>query len=282
MRPTGLQHFARFGYAARGVVYLLVGGLAFLAALGRGGDTTDSKGALVTLLSQPFGAVLLGVVALGLFCFAAWRIVQSLTDADNLGTKPKALFRRVGFIVSSIINVGLALSAARIALGSVAASGSDDRSTQDWTAYLMSMPFGQWLVAAVGLTIAGVGIAMSVKAWKAGFEDHLSIDAPTRRWVRPVGRAGYFARSLTFLIIGGFLVMAALHARSGEAQGLGGALQTLQSQPYGWILLTVTGAGLFSFGLFQLVVARYRRINTPDVSQMTDALSGKASNLLST
>lgn len=266
MRQSKLQHFARLGYAARGVVYLLVGGMAFLAALGRGGDTTDSKGALITLLSQPFGAMLLGAVALGLFCFAAWRLAQSFTDADILGTKPTALLRRAGFLVSAFVNAGLALSALQIAIGNVAPSGSEDKATQDWTAYLMSMPFGQWLVGAVGLTIAGVGIGMIGKAWKASFEKHLLIDAETRRWVRPVGRAGYMARSLTFLIIGQFLCMAALHAHAGEAQGLGGALQTLQEQPYGWIILTVTGAGLFAFGFFQLVVARYRRINVPDIS----------------
>ena len=97
-RPSAgkIAWLARSGYAARGVVYLIVGGLAVLAALGGGGQTTDSKGALLTILQQPFGNVLLGLVALGLVGYAIWRLVQALMDTDHHGTDAKGLAIRGG------------------------------------------------------------------------------------------------------------------------------------------------------------------------------------------
>ncbi|HEY8580603.1 MAG TPA: DUF1206 domain-containing protein, partial [Beijerinckiaceae bacterium] len=134
---------------------------------------------------------------------------------------------------------------------------------RDWTAWLLSMPFGRWLVAIVGVTVALVGLAVARRAWKADFEDPLDIDEDVRRWARPMGQAGFFARAVVFLIVGGFLAVAAWHANPQEAKGLSGALRTLQEQPYGWVLLGATAAGLFLFGAFQFVVARYRRIDVP-------------------
>ena len=99
-----VEVLARIGYAARGLVYILVGWLAVLAALGRAARAPDSKTALSTILTQPFGAVLLGLVAAGLVCFALWRCAQALIDADHLGTTAKGLIRRAAFAVSAIIN----------------------------------------------------------------------------------------------------------------------------------------------------------------------------------
>ena len=78
------------------------------------------------------------------------------------------------------------------------------------------------------------------------------------------------------MIVGGFLVLAAIHANASEAKGLAGALRTLQQQPYGWVLLGVTALGLFAFGAFQLVVAYYRRIDAPNPSEIAREAQTKA------
>jgi hypothetical protein len=261
---------ARFGYAARGVVYCLVGGLALQAALGSGGQTGGSRSALATLPSQPFGRIILGFIALGLIGFAGWRIVEGLTDADNRGKSPKALAVRAAHVISGFIYGGLALAAVGMALGR-SSGGSEDQAAQGWTGWRMSQPLGQWLVGLVGVAVAGTGIAFAVRAWRAQVTDKLALDPSARNWAIPLGRLGFAARGLVFVLIGGFLLVAALHSNSSEVKGLGGALESLQSQPYGWALLAVTAGGLFAFGVFGLVQARYRRIDAPDPSRMKAA-----------
>jgi hypothetical protein len=276
MQDRAANRMARLGYAARGVVYVLVGALAFMAALGSGGRTTDTKGALATLVWQPFGSALLAGVALGLFCFAAWRLAQSVLDADQLGTEWKAIIRRAGFAVSAVANAGLGLYAAGLALGTAARARDGESSARDWTAQLLSAPFGQLLVGAVGLIVLGTGIAIAIKGWKGNVEENLRLTPTTRAWVVPLGRFGYLARGLVFVIIGGFLLLAAVHADAGEAHGLGGALMELRKQPYGWSLLGVSALGLFAFGAFEFVVAGYRRIAVPEVGATVTAVKRQA------
>ncbi|HEY0568171.1 MAG TPA: DUF1206 domain-containing protein [Xanthobacteraceae bacterium] len=251
---------ARIGYAARGVVYLVVGSFAVLAAMGSGGRATDGKGALHAILAAPFGKVLLGIVALGLLGFAVWRVLQAAFDADRLGREPKALLRRIIYAGSAAVHVGLAYSATRLILG-LGESRNDNRAAQDWTAMLLAEPFGRWLVAGVGAAVAAGGVAMAVRGWGGDVERRLSLDSQTRNWVVPFGRFGLMARGAVFVLAGWFLMSAALHADAGEARGLGGALRSLQQQPYGWALLGITALGLFAFGAFQLASAVYRRID---------------------
>src|SRR3954465_260589 len=114
--PT-TERLARLGYAARGIVYVIVGFLALLAALGPGGATTDSKGALQSLIAKPFGTLLLARVAIGLVFFAGWRILQAFWDADHHGREPKGLIRRAGFAGGALVNLALALWAVQILIG---------------------------------------------------------------------------------------------------------------------------------------------------------------------
>lgn len=260
-----VEVLARIGYAARGLVYTIVGWLAVLAALGRAARAPDSRTALSAILTQSFGAVLLGLVAAGLVCFAIWRIAQAAFDADRLGTTAKGLVRRAGFAVSAIINAGLAFSAVQMIMRTSAAGGGDS-AARDWTAYLLSFPFGQILVGVVGVVVFGAGGANAWKSYKGCVMDRVTADGQVEPWLVRLGRAGYLARGLVFALIGGFFISAAYQASASEVQGLAGALWTLQEQPYGWALLLVTTLGLFAFGAFQIALARYRRINPPGVT----------------
>ncbi len=258
-RP-GIVWLGRLGYAAKGVVYALVGILAAQAALGRGGATTDTEGALERILQAPFGRVLLGITALGLLGHAIWRFTQAAMDTENKGTDAKGVVTRAAYTVIGLIYAGLALSALRFARGS---GGDDGDETQGRTAWLLGQPFGRWLVALVGLTVVAVGLFQLYRAYRAEFREHLRLSemsASQARWVTAIGRLGYAARGIVFGIIGGFLIVAGLQSEPEAARGLGGALDTLARQSQGKWLLGIVAAGLIAYGSFMLVQARYRRM----------------------
>lgn len=268
-----VEVMARLGHASRGAVYCLIGGLAMLAAIGSGGRTGGSGGALRSLLGQPFGRVLLVMVAVGFAFFALWRFVEAITDADRRGNGWKGLAIRGAHVIGGVIAISLAVSALGLALGWGGKGGSDDRSARDWTAWLMAQPFGPWLVGIVALGVVGAGVAFLVKAWRGRVTEHLVCSRDVARWAVPAGRLGFGARGIVFLIMGGFLGAAAVQSRAAQAKGLGGALEALEAQPFGWVLLAVTAAGLFAFGVFSFIEALYRRIDAPDLDGAKDAIA---------
>jgi uncharacterized membrane protein YidH (DUF202 family) len=254
----------RLGYAAKGVVYGLVGVLALLAALGRGGQTTDTRGVLQTIVDAPSGRLLLAVVTLGLFGHALWRFVQAARDTENKGTDARGIAARVAYAAIGVVYVGLALAAARLVLGTGGGNQSSDQSTQDWTARLLGQPFGRLLVGLAGLIVIGIGGYQFYRAYKAEFREKLKLhemSAAEQTWTTRVGRGGFAARGVVFVIIGGFLLVAALRDQSEQARGLGGALDTLVAQQtYGPWLLGIVALGLVAYGVFMVVQARYRRM----------------------
>jgi hypothetical protein len=143
--------------------------------------------------------------------------------------------------------------------------GDDDRGIEKWTAWLMSFPAGAWLVGAAGVFIIGYGAHQLYKAWTTDLDDQLSLGrmGPTAaRWTVRFSRFGMAARGVVFGIMGTFLVIAAFRSDPGEAKGVGGALHALQQQPYGPVLLAVVALGLIAYGAYELIRARYRRIET--------------------
>ena len=252
---------ARVGYTAKGVVYVVVGGLAVRAAVGWGGRATDTRGALQTLGRQPtFGTFLLALVCVGLAAYVFWRFAQALLDLDRKGDDAKGLAVRAGFLGSGIAYAGLAFTAAQMAAG--AAGGGRDQ-VRLWTARALADPDRWWLVAAVGAGVAGAGLYQFYKAHSNKFERRLALSRLStdgRRWVRRVGRVGLVARGVTFGVIGWFLIRAGMHVNPGEARGLGGALRALRQADYGPWLLGSVGVGLVAYGLFSIVEGRFRRI----------------------
>ena len=256
-----VERLARLGYGAKGVVYIVVGWLALMAALGLGGRKTGANGALLTIAQQPLGKVLLSVVALGLAGYALWRIVQGVVDPEHKGTDAKGLAKRFAYVLSGIAYVGLALTAVEILR--VAGRADSGGSTQDVTARLMALPFGRWLVAAAGAVIIGIGLNTLYVAWTEKFREKLKwaqMNPQEQTWALRIGKLGLTARAVVFGVIGAFLIQAGLQADPGEARGLDGALKVLAQQSHGRWILGAVAAGLVAFGVYSFVEARYRRV----------------------
>lgn len=254
---------ARLGFAANGAVYVLVGLLALQAAASAGGETTDKRGALQSIADWPGGTFILALLALGLVGYGAWRIVEAATDAEGHGRDAKGLAVRAAHGAYGVIYALLALAAARLAMGNSSGGGSAS-GTESWTARLLALPAGKWLVIAAGLAIVAFGVGQLVRAAKADVTKRLDLhdlDAGQREWVVRLGRLGHAARGVVFGIVGWFLVRAAMQHDAEQAGGLGDALSALQAAPYGKWLLGVVALGLVAYGLFNIVRARYRTID---------------------
>jgi hypothetical protein len=251
----------RLGYACRGIVHILIGVLAARAAMGPGGKTTDGRGALATMVGQPLGSLLLLLIASGLAGYALCRIIEALVDPDRKGSDLKGIGKRFKHAFSGFVYAGLALAAVKMIVG--AAQKGGERSVDEWTAWLIKQPFGQWLVAAAGVVVIGIGLAGLYVAWKAPFRKTLHLHRMSELqqcWAILAGRIGFAARGLVFGLIGLFLIQAALDREPGEARGLGGAMSALEQEPSGPWLLGAVAAGMILYGVYQLVEARYRRI----------------------
>jgi hypothetical protein len=258
--PPAIEIMARVGYTTKGAVYLLIGLLAAAAAVRAGGKATDSEGALATLVSKPLGGILLSAAALGLAAYALWRIVQGVLDAEGKGTDASGIVVRIGYVASGLVHGALAWTAVRLALGGTRDNGAARR---DATARLMALPFGRWMVGAVGLGVIAFGLVQFYKCYSQSFRKRLEgeeMSAGQKSFACRSAQLGLAARGVVFVLTGGFFLSAAWKHDAAEAGGLAEALRSLESQPYGPALLGVTALGLISYGLFMFVEAKFHRI----------------------
>lgn len=257
VRSDGFEWLARAGLAARGIVYVIVGILAIKLALGSGGASANQQGALRTIAAQPFGEVLLILVAIGLGGYALWRLARAA-----LGHGPEGSDRgvdRVAAFASGVVYAGLCAIAAQILLGSGGGSGG----AQKTTAGVFGWPAGTWLVGAAGVVLIGVGLYQGYRGMSKDFLDDSKTErmSPrTRRWIAWIGSIGHLARMVVFGLVGVFLIKAAIDFDPNKAVGLDGALAKLDHASYGAFLLGLVAAGLIFFGAYSLSDARYRRI----------------------
>lgn len=259
-----LEAVSRMGYVAKGLVFVIVGVLAALAAIGLGGQATDTKGAVRELASQPYGQLLLLLLAAGLAGHTLWRVTQAWADTEHKGRELKGVVARAGFLISGAVYAGLAFYTLDRLTDVALDGGSGDETTQSRTATLLSLPGGNWLVAAIGLVFLGVSAYQARRAHKRFYRkawDTAAMSNTQSCWADRIARTGLASRALVFALIGAFFIAAAIRHDPNKAEGLGGTLQTLAQQPYGWVLLGLTAVGLICYGIYCFANARYRNIN---------------------
>jgi hypothetical protein len=251
-----VQRMARAGYAAKGVVYFLLGILAFMAAfeLGRSNDEASRGGVFRMVRDAPGGAVLMGVLALGLVCYALWRMVQAFAPKyghENDGKK------RVLYFFSGLAYAAVAFAAIKMALWQQDSSGNGQ---QTLAASLLARKGGQWLTGLAALLFLGVGLYQIYYGWSEKYRNHVQesqLHTQHAHLLMRSGKVGYIARGLVWVIIAFLLFRAALHASASEAGDTADAFRFLEASPFGSFLLGAVGLGLVAFGIFSWVRARY-------------------------
>ncbi len=247
---------ARAGLVARGLLHGLVGLMASRIAAGDPQERADQKGALAVVARQPLGRVLVLAIAAGLLAYAAWRLLEAVVDPEGVGP-----LKRVGLAARGVLYLGLSWTALSFSWAGSKAQGGHEQ--QDITARVLALPFGQALVVVVGLVVIGIGLWNGWRTISRSYEKelkHYEMSRLQRRWTTRVAQVGLVARMAAFVLSGGFLVRAALRYDPQQAVGLDASLHQLAGKPSGPLLLVLVGAGLIAFGIFQLLLARYRRV----------------------
>ena len=255
---TWLDGAVRAGLLAYGLVYLVIAWLAVQLALGDREGEASTSGAVRELAQQPFGEVLVWLVAIGMFVLVLWRALEAVAGhRDEEGAT--RLRKRLTSAGKGVLYAAIGVSAVRVVSGS--GGGGGGRSSEDTlTARLMDLPFGQGLVLLVGLAIIGYGVALGVRAWTEKFREQLSAEGrsgDTGTAYIWLGKAGHVAKGVALGIVGGLFCYAAVTHDAKKSGGLDQALREVLDQPFGPVLLVLVGAGIGCYGLFTFARARH-------------------------
>jgi hypothetical protein len=246
------------GLTARGVLYILIGWIAILVALGHSSHEADQQGALQLLASQPYGLLSLWVLGIGFAGYSLWRLSEAAfgVTGEGRGAGP-----RLKSLARAVVYGFFAYQTFKIISG--AGGGSQAARQEDLTASVMRHSGGRWLVGVVGLIIVIVGAVLILEGIRRKFMkllqlSHLSPRA--RRIVEWLGVIGTVARGAVFALAGVLVVDAAVTYKPAKAGGIDKALLTLRGQPAGEFLLIIAALGLIIFGVYGLCEARWRRV----------------------
>ncbi len=254
---------AQLGLSAKGLVYIILGALAFMAAFEIGNHSSaeaTSTGALSFVQDAPAGALLLGLLTIGLFCYVIWRFIQTFT---NRGGEEKDWKHRLRYLFSGLVYLALAITALQMLLHQPGSSGGGDQN-QQLAGKVMDRSMGQWLLGLGALIMAGIGIYQIYYGFSGKYRKHLQnlrLHSQTVSLLERSGKVGYMARGAVWLIIAYLLLRAALHANAAEAGDTSKAFQFLEGSPMGSYLLGALGLGLVAFGVFNFLRAKYERFD---------------------
>jgi hypothetical protein len=252
-----LGRLARAGFVARGLVYLIIAVLAIKLATGEGGTNADQEQALRTIAEQPFGEVLLLLVAVGLAGYALWMLARAAIG-HGVETTDSG-FDRVSAVASAVAYGVLCATAVAVLVG----SGSQSGSPKEATGGVLDWPGGTVLVAITGAVVIGVGIYQGYKGLARKFLEETNtgeMSPQVRAGYTAFGVFGYVARAVVFVLVGYGLIKAAVDYDPKKAVGLDGALHELANSSYGPWVLGLVAVGLAGFGLYSIADARYHRV----------------------
>jgi hypothetical protein len=263
-RATGsaapaIDRFARFGFAAKGIVTILIGALALRYAIGRGGGVTGPQGAIEALLKEPWGEIILAVLTVGLVGYALWMFVEALVDPEQKGPGFQGLAERMAFFVTGVAYALLAHATVQLLLGQ---NVTGNMGMDQLAARVLTPVAGRWVVGLVGVIVMVAGFLQLRLGITAGFRHIIRSDlSQVERVVITVsGSTGYVALGVLSLLVGYSLLQVALQYDPSVAGGWAEALWLLNTLVEGSWLLGLVSAGLILYGFYFVLLMRYRAL----------------------
>src|SRR3954470_21799017 len=250
----------RVALVTQGLLYLVVGLLAARVASGDHAAKPSQHGAIASVARQPFGRVLLVLLALALAAHAIWRLALAVRGEPGPDDDGGSLAKRAGNLGRAVIYGGFFAAAVKVLVGTGENGGG--KAQKKSTAVVLGWPGGRYLVMAAGVAVIGSALWNLRKGATRSFRDNLDLhelDEKQRHAVDVVGTIGYLARGVAFGLVGWFLLRAGLDSNAHETRGLDGSLKSLVAAPYGPWLLFVLAVGLVLFGAFRVLDGVYRK-----------------------
>lgn len=251
----------RLGYAAKGIIYLMIGLLALGEVWGLSLPLLGTEGILIRVTQQPLGIAIVLLLAIGIAGYAFWRFVQAVVDPEHDDSqRPLRLAQRMGYASSS-------LSYASVSYGAIEfitdVQAEQDDAIEDLTAQLLESAWGISLLLLAGLMVIAMGLLYIygglskayISQFKANCYGHVT-ELATR-----LGQVGYVARGVAFIAIGSGLIQAVWLSQSQQAGGLQNAFQKIEGEPYGRLGLGLIAAGFVAYAMYAFLVAVYRRFD---------------------
>jgi len=255
-----LKNIARTGLVAKGIIYGIIGILTFLAAFNMGGQKAGKLQVIDFLEKQIFGQILLIIIAMGLVCYAFWRLTQATKDPENIGNDKKAKVKRAGYFISGLLYLGLGIIAFLDAIGSSSSSSSSAQKNS-----FLATNFGLVILGVVGLVLVGIGIYQFTRIKKDKFEKKFSSKALSeekrKKTIYNSAYLGLASRGIIFLILGYFAIKAAFTADPNKVKTTTDVFSFLEDSSYGSWLLGIVASGLIAYAIYTFMLAKYKRFN---------------------
>lgn len=257
-----IKPIAQAGLIAKGIVYTVLGLMAFMAAFQIGNQSAENTGkedVFSTIEKQTGGQIMLAVLGLGLLCYSLWRMIQAFRDTEDKGNDAKGIAKRSRYFFSGLVYTALAFYAFKMLFAGASGGNNKQGSVQK----VLNQPFGEWLLGIIAIIIFSIGVYQCIYGLSGKYRKHLdkAANSDNKILLRIAGKIGYVARGIVWLIIAWMFGKAALHSNSSEAGDTSKAFSFLADATYGTYLVAATGLGLICYGLFNFIRARHEKFH---------------------
>jgi hypothetical protein len=256
--PVGqaVSWMGRFGYAARGGIYFMVGlsaGLTMIDPSHKPGGFTES---LKALQHGWVGGAVLTLLAAGMACFAGWLTAAAVYRRDHPGHAHIVLV--AGMLGDAVVYVAFMASVLGMVFG---AHAGGDSELQSWIAWTIAKPVGATLVGLTGMVVGACGLWLIGWGVVGDIEGPLELPPLEKQLMLPIGRYGTAGRGAAITLIGAYLLVSAIHGNPREAHELGGVLKETRALPFGAAIIGAFALAFIGSAVLDFVVAAFRHFN---------------------